>query len=148
MLKTASFTVHADAQQSARWKQATEGEGFPSVGAWLAGAADSYLKIRARAGLPVPLAWRRGHFRVEMEGGETLTVRGYISPPFGAFYGTPAGAPSYQGGKRYTLVYIPCRRVIATLPTYAKCKALASELARLWYRGEGSEPSGILPPRP
>ena len=43
-LKVATFTVHADARQSARWKQAAEGEGFPSVGAWLAGAADAYLK--------------------------------------------------------------------------------------------------------
>ncbi len=59
-MKVASFNVHADARQSARWKQAAEGEGFPSVGAWLAGAADAYLKAWARAGMPIPLAWRRG----------------------------------------------------------------------------------------
>jgi len=140
-MKVASFTVHATAEQSRRWKQAAEGEGFPSAGAWLAGAADAYLKIRARAGLPIPLAWREGHFRVELEDGES-TVRGYLSPPFGVFYGTPAGVPSYQGRHRYTLVYLPSRRVLATLRSFAHCKALASELARLWYRGEGAEPSG------
>ncbi len=140
-MKTATFTVHATAAQSARWKQASEGEGFPSVGAWLAGAADAYLKVRARAGLPVPLAWRRGHFRADLEEGET-TVRGYVSLPFGAYYGTPAGQPSFRGKHRYTLVYLPSRRILATVETYAQCKALASELARLWFRGDGSEPSG------
>jgi hypothetical protein len=144
-MKVATFTVHATAQQSARWKQAAEGEGFPSVGGWLAAAADAYLKIRARAGLPVPLAWRKGLFRVELESGET-TVRGYVSPPFGVFYGTPAGVPSYQGRHRYTLVYLPSRRVLATLGTYRQAQALAGELARLWYRGDGAEPSGNAAP--
>jgi hypothetical protein len=145
-VKTATFTVHANAQQSARWKQASEGEGYPSVGAWLAGVADSYLKIRARAGLPVPLAWRKGHFRVEMDGGELVTVRGHVSPPFGTFAGTPAELARYPGRKRFTLVYVPSRRVLATLASFAHCKALASELARLWYRGEGAEPSGNAAP--
>ena len=140
-MKVASFTVHANAQQSARWKQAAEGEGFPSVGAWLAGAADAYLKTRARAGLPIPLAWRKGVFRAELEDGETV-VRGHVSPPFGVFYGTPAAIPSYLGRHRYTLVYLPSRRVLATLKAYRQAQALASELARLWYRGDGAEPSG------
>jgi hypothetical protein len=141
-VKTASFTVHADARQSARWKQAAEGEGFPSVGAWLAGAADAYLKIRARAGLPIPLAWRKGVFRVELDGGELVTVRGQLSPPFGSFAGTPEGPALYDGRKRFTLVYVPSRRILATLRSFAHCKALAGELARLWYRGDGAEPSG------
>lgn len=143
-MKTASFTVHATAQQSARWKQAAEGEGFPSVGAWLAGAADAYLKVRARAGLPIPLAWRKGVFRVELDGGEVVTVRGHLSPPFGSFEGTPEGPARYRGRKRHTLVYVPSKRVLATLRSFANCKALASELARLWYRGDGAEPSGSL----
>lgn len=140
-MKTASFTVHATVAQSSRWKIAAEGEGFPSTGAWLAGAADSYLKIRARAGLPIPLAWRKGVFRVEMEDG-TILVRGNVSPPFGAFYGTAVELPLYHGRHRYSLVYIPSRRILATVRTYAHCKALAAELARLWFRGDGAEPSG------
>lgn len=141
-MKTATFTVHATAAQSARWKQAAEGEGFPSVGAWLAGAADAYLKVRARAGLPVPLAWRRGHFQVELEGGELVRVYGHLSPPFGSYCGTADGPSSYSGRHRHTLVYIPSRRILATVRTYAQAKALASELARLWVRGGGSEPAG------
>jgi hypothetical protein len=141
-VKVATFTVHATAQQSARWKQAAEGEGFPSVGAWLAGAADAYLKVRARAGIPVPLAWRKGLFRIRLEDGELVLVKGHVSPPFGVFAGTPAELARYPGRKRFTLVYTPSVRVLGTLASFAHCKALASELARLWYRGDGAEPSG------
>jgi hypothetical protein len=147
-LKVATFTVRADVRQSARWKQAAEGEAFPSVGAWLAGAADAYLKVRARAGLPIPLAWRRGGFRVEL-GGELVQVTGHVSPPFGTFAGTTAGPASYAGMHRFCLVYVPAGRILATVHSYREGKALAAELARLWYRGGGSEPSGnpspILP---
>lgn len=139
-MKVASFTVHADARQSARWKQAAEGEGFHSVGAWLAGAADGYLKARARAGNPIPLAWRRGRFRVELQAGEA-ELPGFVSPPFGAFRGTAAGR-GVRACQTYTLVYVPSRRILATMRTYTQCKVLASELARLWVRGDGSEPSG------
>jgi hypothetical protein len=144
-VKVATFTVHATAEQSRRWKIAAEGEGFPSAGAWLACAADAYLKARARAGLPVPLAWRKATFRVDLESGEAL-VRGHVSPPFGVFYGTPAGVPTYLGGKRQTLVYMPSKRILATLRTFAEAKVLAAELARLWYRGDGAEPSGNAAP--
>jgi len=61
-LRVASFTVHATVEQSARWKRAAEAEGHRSAGTWLAAAADAYLKARARAGAPVPLAWHRGSF--------------------------------------------------------------------------------------
>ncbi len=141
-MKVASFTVHADARQSARWKQAAEGEGFPSVGRWLAGAADAYLKVRARAGLPVPLAWRKGIFRVELEGGESMAVRGHLSPPFGIFAGVPGEPARYPGRKQHTLVYAPSRRVLGTFRSHRQAQSVASELVRLWYRGEGAEPSG------
>ena len=145
-LKVASFTVHASALQSARWKQAAEGEGFPSVGGWLAAAADAYLKVRARAGLPVPLAWRKGIFRVELEGSESMPVRGHLSPPFGIFAGVPGEPARYPGRKQHTLVYVPSRRVLATLRSHRQAQALAAELARLWYRGEGAEPAGNAAP--
>jgi hypothetical protein len=139
-MKTASFTVHADVRQSARWKQASEGEGFPSVGSWLAGAADAYLKARARAGMPIPLCWRKGRFRVDLQDG-AAELPGFVSPPFGAFRGTVMGR-GVQACHQYTLVYVPSKRILATVRTYAQCKALAAELARLWVRGDGSEPSG------
>jgi len=143
-MKVATFTVHATAAQSARWKMAAEGEGFQSAGAWLAAAADAYLKVRARAGIPIPLAWRKGRFRVELQEREA-ELPGFVSMPFGAFRGTVQGR-GFQACHRFTLVYIPSRRILATVRTLAQCRALAAELARLWVRGDGAEPAGD--PRP
>ncbi len=150
-LKTATFTVHADSRQSARWKQAAEGEAFSSVGGWLAAAADAYLKARARAGMPIPLAWHRGPFPVRFFDGQEREVRGLVSEPFAIYRGTQK-APDTTGCDRYTLIYRPAGRVLATLKSAAQCKALAAELARLWVRGDGSEPSGnpapVIPSHP
>jgi hypothetical protein len=150
-VKVASYTVHADAQQSVRWNRAAEGEGFTSTGAWLAAAADSYLKARARAGMPIPLAWRRGRFRVALEGREAM-VSGQMSLPFGTYHGTPSGPIPHGSTKYHSLVYLPTGRIMATFHSARQCKALASELARLWVRGDGSEPSGnpapIIPIHP
>ena len=140
-MKVASFTVHATMAQSAAWKRAAEGEGYPSVGAWAAPALDAYLKHRAQAGRPVPLAWHWGHFRVELEGGEVVRVRGHLSPPFGTFAGTEAGPVFYAGRHRFCLVYVPQQRILATVKSFRQCKALASELARAWVRLGGREPS-------
>jgi hypothetical protein len=139
-LKTASFTVRATMAQSARWKLATEAEGFRSVGGWLADAADAYLKVRAKAGLPLPLAWSRGRFRVRLEDGAEPELPGWIARPFGIFRGTDAG-PGYHGCHLYTLAYLPARRIVATFRYAQHCKALASELAGVWARsgGEGED---------
>jgi hypothetical protein len=142
-LKVATFTVRADVHQSARWKQASAGEGFPSVGAWAAFALDAYLKARARAGRPIPLAWRRGRFPVVLEGGQEVTLTGFLSPPFGVFRGTAEGR-GYQACHRHTLVHLPERRIVATLRTYRQCQALASELAPVILRGEFPERSPIV----
>ena len=143
-LKTASFTVHATSEQSARWKRAAEAEGHRAAGTWLAAAADAYLKARARAGAPVPLAWHRGAFRVTLEGGSAPTLRGAVSPPFGIYRGTASGP---RRGP-FVLVYVPTARILATLRHQGQCKALAAELARTWVRWDGTgvrEPPGPDP---
>jgi hypothetical protein len=140
-MKVATFTVRADARQSARWKQAAEADGFNSAGAWLAGAADAYLKLRAKAGLPLPLAWRIATFPAVLESGETVTVRGKVAPPFAYFEGTEDGTPEGRPRRRYTLVYLPSGKILATLWHAKDVKILASELARLWVRWGGSEPT-------
>jgi hypothetical protein len=139
-VKTASFTVHADVHQSARWKQAAEAEGFPSVGAWAAQALDAYLKARARAGR-IPLSWRHGAFRVILKAGET-TLRGFTSEPFHAFRGTAEG-PGGPGLEHYSLVYEG--RIVATLRTYGQVRELASELAPVLIRGDPPpDPAGVI----
>ena len=131
-MKVATFTVRGTMEQSVRWKRAAEAEGYLSAGSWLAYAADTYLKARARAGRPIPLAWHRGRFLVTLAGGET-NVRGQVSPPFGVFHGTPDGVTTT---KSFSLCHLPTRRLIATLSTVRQAKALASEVAPLFLRDE------------
>jgi hypothetical protein len=140
-LKVATFTVHADIRQSARWKQATEGEGFASVGAWLARAADAYLRVRAKAGLPVPLAWSKGVFSVQFMDGEEIRVTGMVSPPFAYFRGTSHGTDRNKGR---SLVHLASGRIIATLRRSAQARALASELAPALLRGELPDSAPIV----
>ncbi len=136
-LKVAAFTVRGSTEQAARWNRAAQADGHRSAGTWLAAAADAYLKVRAKAGLPIPLAWiRSGRFAVRLEGGELVTVNGRLSPPFGVYVGTASEPSTYASRHRYTLVFVPEARIIATLRTYRQCQALASELAPTLLRSE------------
>jgi len=137
-VKVASFTVRASLAQSEAWKRAASADGHASVGTWLAEAADVYLKARARAGRPLPLAWRLGRFRVILSDGQDIEVRGMVSPPFGTFQGCAHGPDT---NKLRTLVHLPSRKVIATLRSARQCKALASEIAPVLIRGD---PGGIV----
>jgi hypothetical protein len=144
-VKVATFTVHATAEQSVRWKRAAEAEGHRSAGSWLSAAADAYLRLRAKAGLPLPLAWRLGRFSVRLEGGELVTLSGKMSPPFGAFAGTADGPASYPGSRRHSLVHLPDARIIATLRTFRQVQSLASELAPVLLRGDSPPPlTGVI----
>jgi hypothetical protein len=140
-MKVASFTVRASLAQSERWKRAADLEGFPSAGAWLSEAADAYLKVRARAGRPLPLAWRIGRFRVVLMDGSEIEIRGKVSPPFGTFQGTSDGP---DRNKLRTLVHLPTRKVVATLRSSRQCRALASELAPILLRGDLPDPAPIV----
>jgi hypothetical protein len=139
-LKTASFHVRATVAQSARWKQAAEAEGYASIGAWASEALDAYLEARKQAGKPLPLFWSKGRFRVRLEDGTEPELTGWTARPFGIFRGNPSG-PLYLGCHTYTLAYLPDRRIVATFRYARHCKALASELARLWVRWGGIEPA-------
>jgi hypothetical protein len=141
-VKVASFTVRATLAQSERWKRAADAEGYPSAGAWLAEAADAYLKARARAGRPLPLAWRRfGLFRVLLMDGSEIEVPGVVSPPFGIFQGSAHGPHENKGR---TLVHLPSRRVIASLRTSRQCRTLAAEIAPALLRNELPDPAPLV----
>ncbi len=142
-MKVATFTVRATMQQSIRWKQTAEAEGFASVGGWAALALDAYLKARARAGRPLPLCWRRGRFSVRLESGETASLRGWVSPPFFIFRGNPFSGWT-RNTKHFTLIHQPDGRLIATLRTHAHARELAAELAPLLLRGELPDPAPII----
>jgi hypothetical protein len=141
-VKVASFHVRATQAQSERWKRAADAEGYASAGSWLADAADAYLKMRAKTGLPLPLAWHLGRFSVVLMDGREIEVRGVVSPPFGVYQGTSHGP---DGNKLRTLVHLPGRRVVATLRSSRQCRALAAELAPVMLRGDPTpDPSGIV----
>ena len=125
-LKTASYAVHADPRQAVRWRRASDGEGYRSVGEWLAVAADRHLQAVARSGRPVLLAWRLGSFSVYLDGGELARVKGHLSPPFGCFAGTDKGPTSYYGGRRHVLVFL-------TRPGRS-LRSEASGSARRWHQ--------------
>ena len=138
-MKVASFTVHATADQSARWKRASTAEGYASVGGWASRALDSYLKQRLAAGAPVPLSWSWGQVRALLQDGTIHEFRGWIAPPFGFYRGMAAGkVPS--GTKAFTLCYLPSGRTLGTFRYASHAKALACDLARLWVRYGGAEP--------
>ena len=140
-MKVATFTVHATAEQSVRWKRVAEAEGHRSAGTWLAAAADAYLRVRARAGQPIALAWHLGAFSARLMDGREVQVRGVVSPPFGVFQGTSHGP---DGNKLRTLVHLPTSRVIATLKSSRQCRALAAELAPVLLRGELPDSAPII----
>jgi hypothetical protein len=142
-VKIAEFTTHATAEQSARWKQVSAAEGFPSVGAWLARAGDAYIKARFKSALPVPLGWARAsYFEAVLHDDQKHRVRGWLSRPFGIFRGDSRGrAPKCE---LFSLTYIPTGRLLATCRTMRDAKVLASELARIWVRWDGS--GGDEPP--
>ena len=139
-MKVATFTIRADVRQSARWKMAAEAEGFASVGSWAASALDAYLENRARAGRPLPLAWRKGRFLVALESGAELQVSGWIGRPFGHFRGDEIGVKKH-GTHVHSLVYLPSRAIVATMRNARNCRALAAELAARWPRLGGRQPS-------
>ncbi|HEV7671549.1 MAG TPA: hypothetical protein VGS22_23770 [Thermoanaerobaculia bacterium] len=132
-VKYAAFTVRGSLDQSARWKRVAEGEGYSSVGAWLAFAADSYLKMRARSGRPLPLAWHLGKFPVRLIVGGDTEVKGLISQPFGYYHGDEVGP---HNNRSRTLVHIPSKRIVAVMRSAAQCRFLASEMAPLLIRDE------------
>jgi hypothetical protein len=125
--------------QGIAWKRSADAEDHASVGSWLAEAADRHLEAVRRSGKPLALAWRKGRFRVALEGG-AAEIPGFVSPPFGVFRGTAVGR-GIMGCHRYTLVYVPRARILATFRTSARCRLLASELSRLWVQWGGQEPS-------
>jgi hypothetical protein len=140
-LKTASYTVRATTAQSAAWNRAAQAHGHASTGSWIAEAVDRYLDAMKRAGRPLPLAWNRfGRIKVRLMDGREVEVSGRTSPPFAVYRGNALG-PGQRGPGPRTLVFLPEARIIATLRTERACKALASELSRVWVRWGGQIPA-------
>ncbi len=142
-MKTAAFTVRATMAQSIAWKRAADAEGFASVGSWASRALDAYLRARARAGRPLPLSWSWGRFTVHLESGETVSMRGWTSPPFFIFRGNLFSGWT-RNTKHFSLIHQPDGKLVATLRSHAQARELASELAPLLLRGKLPDPAPIV----
>jgi hypothetical protein len=75
-----------------------------------------------------------------MDGSE-IRPAGMVSPPFGIYQGTSHGPDT---NKLRTLVYLPGRRVVATLRSSRQCRVLAAELASLLLRNELPNPDLVV----
>jgi hypothetical protein len=140
-LKMATFTVRATERQALAWNRAAQAHGHASTGSWIAEALDHYLDALKKAGKPLPLAWNRfGRFKVRLMDGREIEVPGRTSPPFAIFRGSGMG-PGQRGSSPRTLVFLPEARIVATLRSERACKALASELSRVWVRWGGQVPA-------
>jgi hypothetical protein len=145
-----TYTVHASQDQAERWGAAASALGGRSIGAWLAETADASLRHLTTVGRTPPLPWFWSCFRVLVtdtsvrpEITREVEVRGEVSGPFGIFRGSSNG-PGSPGCCQHSLVHLPTRRILATLPIRKSCKALAAELAVLRIDWQETDPEKVL----
>ena len=145
-----TFSVPASQDQAERWGTAASALGGRSIGAWLAETADASLRNLTTAGRTPPLSWFWSYFRVLTMDSSTrpettreVQVRGEISGPFAVFRGDSNG-PGSPGCGLHSLVHLPTRRILATLPVRKSCKALASELSVLRVDWQETDPQKVL----
>ena len=147
---TLSYTVPASPEQGERWEAAAAVQGERNVGAWLAVTADAHLQELARSGRATPLSWFRDRFPVTItdtsrrpEVVADIEVQGIVSGPFGIFRGSGRGAGA-PGSGEHSLVHLPTRRVIGTLPLRKSCMGLAAELAALRIDWQETDPEKVV----
>jgi len=147
--ETKSYTVTALREQAECWKAAA-GAAALSVESWLAERADTYLRELVRAGRAAPLSWFRDRFPVCITDTTVrpavtreVQVDGKVSGPFGIFRGDGRGVGE-PGSSWFSLVHLPTRRVIDSLPLRKSCMALAAELAPLRVDWRETDPEKVL----
>jgi hypothetical protein len=104
----------------------------------------------AQTGRPKPLSWYTTYFRVLVtdttvrpEVSREIQVRGMVSGYFGIFRGSGRGLGE-PGCNQHSLVHLPTRRIIDTLPLRKSCKALAAELAALRIDWQEKDPEKVV----
>ena len=147
---TLSYTVPASRDQAERWGAAAWATGGRSIEAWLAETADASLRHLTTAGRTPPLPWFWDRVRVLVTDTSTrpettreMELHGEKSGPFGIFRGSSAG-PGSPGCGLHSLVHLPTRRILATLPVRRSCKTLAAELAVLRVEWQETDPEKVL----
>jgi hypothetical protein len=144
-------TLHAFPPQAEKWEAAAAIHGH-SVEGWLTDVADAAARELARSGRPAPLRWRWDYFVVSLvdrsvrpEKLADWRVSGEVevSRRFGIFRGDGDG-PGKPGCCRFSVVHLPSRRIIDTLPLRKAAKALAAELAVLRCNWRETDPEKVV----
>jgi hypothetical protein len=147
--QSVSITVRAFPPQAEKWRAAAEMYGWHVEG-WLADVADKAAREMARSGMAPPLRWSWDYFVVSImdrsvrpEVRADWRVHGEISGCFGIFRGNGHG-PGEPGCCRFSIVHLPSRRIIDTLPLRKAAKALAAELAVLQCNWRETDPAKVV----
>lgn len=149
-VSTISYTVSASSEQARRWETAVGVEGYGRVDSWIPLAVDRYLQHVARSGRLAPLPWFWDRFRVLVTDTsvrpavtQEIEVRGEVCRYFGIYRGDLRG-PGEPGCNRFTLVHLPTRYILDTLPLRKSAKALGAELAALRVNWQESDPEKVV----
>jgi hypothetical protein len=148
--QSVTLTLCAFPPQADKWRAAAAVHGY-SVEGWLTTVADAAAREVARnRGKAKPLYWRRDYFVVSImdrsarpETRADYRVQGEISGCFGIFRGDGNGEGE-PGCCRHSIVHLPSRRIIGTLPLRKAAKVLASELAILKCNWRGTDPAKVV----
>jgi hypothetical protein len=146
-----TLTIRAFPPQAERWEAAAAIHGY-SVAGWLTEVADAAARELARSGKAKPLHWRNDLFivslidrsvRPEVRADWRVSGEVEVSGRFGIFRGNGDG-PGEPGCCRFSIVHLPSRRIIDTLPLRKACKALAAELAVLRVNWQETDPEKVV----
>ncbi len=148
--QSVTITLCAFPPQADKWRAAAAVYGY-SVEGWLTVVADKAAREVARnRGKARPLHWRRDYFVVSImdrsvrpEERADWRVQGEISGYFGIFRGNGDG-PGEPGCCRHSLVHLPSRRIVDTLPLRKAAKVLASEPAVLKCNWRETDPAKVI----
>jgi hypothetical protein len=148
--QSVTIEVRAFPPQADKWRAAAAVHGY-SVEGWLTVVADKAAREVARnRGKARPLYWRRDYFIVSLmdrsvrpEVRADWRMSGEVSGYFGIFRGDGDG-PGAPGCGRFSIVHLPSRRIIDTLPLRKAARVLASELAVLQCNWRETDPQKVL----
>ena len=148
--QSVTLTLRAFPPQADKWRAAAAVYGY-SVEGWLTVTADKAAREVARnRGKAKPLYWRRDCFIVSLmdrsvrpEKLADWRVSGEVSGFFGIFRGDGDG-PGEPGCCRHSIVHLPSRRIIDTLPLRKAARVLASELAVLQCNWQETDPQKVI----
>lgn len=101
------------------------------------------------AGIPTPLAWKRGTFKVWISEShrekdlKEIEVEGPTSGPFGIFRGDSRG-PAPKDRPYFSVIHIPTGRSLSLPGRRRECEAFAAEVSPLQIPWQETDPYKVI----